>query len=149
MLLGRSFRHRAPHEETLPADVAMQQPLPAVSAASDSIDDGHTTASTPAIVSSSRDPEVSSSTINSIELRTEDNDGDASTLPAESLTIAQLRRLWDTGVPVVILDVRTDRTYDPSSTQAHRAVRLPPDHVAERASELNLPRDAWLVAYCA
>jgi NhaP-type Na+/H+ or K+/H+ antiporter len=148
MLLGGSSRRRALHEETPPADVAMQQPPPAVSAALDPINDGHTAASTPANVSSSWDPEVSASTINSIELSAGD-EGHASALPAESLTIAQLRRLWDTGVPVVILDVRTDRTYDPSSTQAHRAVRLPPDHVAERASELNLPREAWLVAYCA
>jgi sodium/hydrogen antiporter len=148
MLLGGSSRRRALHEETPPADVAMQQPLPAVSAASDPISDAHTAASTPAHVSSSWDPEVSASTINSTELSAGD-EGHASALPAESLTIAQLRRLWDTGVPIVILDVRTDRTYNPSSTQAHRAVRLPPDHVAERASELNLPREAWLVAYCA
>jgi sodium/hydrogen antiporter len=148
MLLGGSSRRRALHEETPPADVAMQQPPPAVSAALDPINDGHTAASTPANVSSSWDPEVSASTINSIELSAGD-EGHASALPAESLTIAQLRRLWDTGVPIVILDVRTDRTYNPSSTQAHRAVRLPPDHVAERASELNLPREAWLVAYCA
>jgi sodium/hydrogen antiporter len=148
MLLGGSSRRRALHEETPPADVAMQQPLPAVSAALDPINDAHTAASTPANVSSSWDPEVSASTINSIELSAGD-DGYASALPAESLTIAQLRRLWYTGVPVVILDVRTDRTYNPSSTQAHRAVRLPPDHIAERASELNLPREAWLVAYCA
>jgi sodium/hydrogen antiporter len=148
MLLGGSSRRRALHEETPPADVAMQQPPPAVSAALDPIKDGHTAASTPANVSSSWDPEVSASTINSIELSAGD-DGYASALPAESLTIAQLRRLWDTGVPIVILDVRTDRTYNPSSTQAHRAVRIPPDHVAERASELNLPREAWLVAYCA
>jgi sodium/hydrogen antiporter len=148
MLLGGSSRRRALHEETPPADVAMQQPPPAVSAALDPINDGHTAASTPANVSSSWDPEVSASTINSIELSAGD-EGHASALPAESLTIAQLRRLWDTGVPIVILDVRTDRTYNPSSTQAHRSVRLPPDHVAERASELNLPREAWLVAYCA
>jgi NhaP-type Na+/H+ or K+/H+ antiporter len=148
MLLGGSSRRRALHEETPPADVAMQQPLPAVSAALDPINDAHTAASTPANVSSSWDPEVSASTINSIELSPGD-DGHASAFPAESLTIAQLRRLWYTGVPIVILDVRTDRTYNPSSTQAHRAVRLPPDHVAARASELNLPRGAWLVAYCA
>jgi sodium/hydrogen antiporter len=148
MLLAGSSRRRALHEETPPADMAMQQPPPAVSAALDPINDGHTAASTPANVSSSWDPEVSASTINSIELSAGD-DGRASALPAESLTIAQLRRLWDTGVPIVILDVRTDRTYNPSSTQAHRSVRLPPDHVAERASELNLPREAWLVAYCA
>ena len=148
MLLGHSSRRRAFHEETPPADVAMHQPLPAVSAASDLINDERTAASTPANVSSSWDPEVSAGTINSTELSAGDG-RPASALPAESLTITQLRRLWDTGVPVVILDVRTDRTYDPSSTQAHRAVRLPPDHVAERASELNLPREAWLVAYCA
>jgi sodium/hydrogen antiporter len=148
MLVAGSSRRRALHEETPPADMAMQQPPPAVSAALDPINDGHTAASTPANVSSSWDPEVSASTINSIELSAGD-EGHASALPAESLTIAQLRRLWDTGVPIVILDVRTDRTYNPSSTQAHRAVRLPPDHVAERASELNLPREAWLVAYCA
>ena len=149
MLLGRSPRRRASDEETRSAEAAMEQPLPALSTASDPINDGHTVASTPANVSSSRNPEVSSSMINSIELSAGDDDGHASAPSAESLTIAQLRRLWDTGAPVVVLDVRTDRTYDPSSTQAHKAVRLPPDHVAERASELNLSRDAWLVAYCA
>jgi rhodanese-related sulfurtransferase len=65
------------------------------------------------------------------------------------MSIAQLRHLWEIGAPVVILDVRTDRTYDPSPTQARGAIRLSPDHVSERASELNLPRDAWLMAYCA
>jgi sodium/hydrogen antiporter len=149
MLLGRSPRRRAPDEETQSAEAATEQPLPAFSTALEPIDDGHTVASTSAHVSSSRNPEVASSTINSIELSAGDDDGHASAFSAESLTIAQLRRLWETGVPVVVLDVRTDRTYDPSSTQAHKAVRLPPDHVAERASELNLSHDAWLVAYCA
>jgi sodium/hydrogen antiporter len=78
-------------------------------------------------------------------------DGDSAKTPADTqrISIAQLRHLWNIGAPVVILDVRTDRTYDPSPTQARGAIRLSPDHVAERASELNLPRDAWLVAYCA
>ncbi|HSF29877.1 MAG TPA: cation:proton antiporter [Candidatus Tectomicrobia bacterium] len=66
----------------------------------------------------------------------------------QSISIAQLRHLWDIGAPVVILDVRTDRAYDPSPTQVRGAIRLPPDHVGERARELELPRDAWLVAYC-
>jgi NhaP-type Na+/H+ or K+/H+ antiporter len=78
-------------------------------------------------------------------------DGDSASTPADTqrISIAQLRHLWNIRAPVVILDVRTDRTYDPSPTQARGAIRLSPDHVAERASELNLPRDAWLVAYCA
>jgi sodium/hydrogen antiporter len=71
------------------------------------------------------------------------------TLKAPSLTIVALRHLWETQDTVIILDVRTDRTYDPSPLQARGAVRLPPDHVAVRASELALPREAWLVAYCA
>jgi sodium/hydrogen antiporter len=77
--------------------------------------------------------------------------GDGTSLPADdqSLSIEQLRHLWDVGASLAILDVRTDRTYDPSPAQARGAIRLPPDHVAERASELNLPRDAWLVCYCA
>jgi sodium/hydrogen antiporter len=77
-------------------------------------------------------------------------DDDAPAAPhASSLTIAELRQLWQTEATVIILDVRTDRTYDPSPLQARGAVRLPPDHVAARASELALPREAWLVAYCA
>jgi hypothetical protein len=50
---------------------------------------------------------------------------------------------------VHILDVRTDRTYDPSPWQARGAVRLPPDHVADRAAEMALLRGDWIVAYCA
>ncbi|HEX2276878.1 MAG TPA: hypothetical protein VHN13_07070, partial [Candidatus Tectomicrobia bacterium] len=67
----------------------------------------------------------------------------------QSLTIGELRHLWEIGAPLIILDVRTDRTYDPSPTRARGATRLPPDHVAERATELHLPREVWLVAYCA
>jgi sodium/hydrogen antiporter len=149
MLLGHSPRRRAPNPEMEPAEVAIEHPLPAVPTASDPINDGYTAVAAPAHVTSLWDPAVSSSPIESINVSAEDNDGDASAPPAESLTIPQLRHLWDAGAPVMILDVRTDRTYDPSSTQAHQAVRLPPDHVADRASELNLPRDVWLVGYCA
>ena len=149
MLLGHGPRRHAPHEEARPAEVTTEQPLPALSTAAGPLHDGHTAASTPADVSLFRDPEVPSSTLDAVELDAGEENGHASAPSAESLTLAQLRRLWATGAPVVVLDVRTDRTYDPSSAQAHTAVRLPPDHVAERASELNLPRDAWLVAYCA
>jgi NhaP-type Na+/H+ or K+/H+ antiporter len=78
-----------------------------------------------------------------------DHEGEHPPAAAHRMSIETLRRLWDTGAPLVILDVRTDRTYDPSPMQARGAVRLSPDHVGERAAKLNLPRDAWLVAYCA
>lgn len=76
---------------------------------------------------------------------------DGAGLPLDSgqLSVEELRQLWQAGAPVVILDVRTERTYEPSELQARGAVRLPPDHVAERAAERGLLRHAWLVAYCA
>jgi sodium/hydrogen antiporter len=86
---------------------------------------------------------------NSSDPRTAQRHDEGMPADAHSLSIAQLRHLWDIGAPLVILDVRTDRTYEPSPTQARGAMRLTPDHVGERARELNLPRDAWIVAYCA
>jgi hypothetical protein len=28
-------------------------------------------------------------------------------------------------------------------------VRMPPDHVVERANEMQIPKEAWIIAYCA
>jgi hypothetical protein len=67
----------------------------------------------------------------------------------DRLSLAELRRLQEAGEPVTLLDVRTERSYGTSDRQPQGAVRLPPDHVAERAAELGLPRQAWLVALCA
>jgi rhodanese-related sulfurtransferase len=50
---------------------------------------------------------------------------------------------------VLILDVRTDRSLETSDYQAKGAVRLPPEHVAVEAREFGLPKDVWLIAYCA
>ncbi len=150
MLLGRSARRRLTAEGIQPASTGPQQPLPPTLAAADLAGDGNT-AQAPLVASTS-------STISGVSFTTatpapEQNalTGNGTSLPADaqSLSIEQLRHLWDVGAALMILDVRTDRTYDPSPTQARGAIRLPPDHVAERASELNLPRDAWIVGYCA
>ena len=66
----------------------------------------------------------------------------------DRISLEEVRQLVDSGEQVVILDVRTDRTYDGSPSRAAGAARLPPDHVVERATELGLPRDAWVVGYC-
>jgi sodium/hydrogen antiporter len=149
VLLGRRARRGTPHEGMRPPEGMTEQAAPVVSTAADLIRNGHTGTSTPADVSSFGDLEGSSERFTPGELKVGGDDRGSTAPSAESLTIAQLRRLWETGAPVVVLDVRTDRTYEPSLTQAYRALRLPPDHVAERASELKLPREAWLVAYCA
>ena len=84
------------------------------------------------------------------------SDGDGRTASAASvvvdskiISLEEFARLKEAGEPLILLDVRTERTYDPSEQKAAGAIRLPPDHVAERARELKLPPDAWLVAYCA
>lgn len=67
---------------------------------------------------------------------------------SQRITIEELRRLWQANEPVTILDVRTERSLEGESFQAKGAVRMPPDHVAERARELGLKQEAWLIAYC-
>ena len=68
---------------------------------------------------------------------------------SQKITLDELRRLWQSNAPVTILDVRRRRSLEGQLTQAKGAVRLPPDHVAERARELGLDKEAWLIAYCA
>jgi hypothetical protein len=68
---------------------------------------------------------------------------------SQRISLDELRRLWQAKEPVTILDVRTERSYEDSDLQAKGAARMPPDHVAERARELGLKQEAWLVAYCA
>lgn len=70
-------------------------------------------------------------------------------IDSKRVSIEDLRGLWQAKEPVVILDVRTERSLEGVDTQAKGAVRLPPDHVVERAKELGLNREAWLFAYCA
>ena len=67
---------------------------------------------------------------------------------SQRISIEDLHRLWQAKEPVVILDVRTERSLEGVDNQARGAVRLPPDHVAERARELGLEKEAWLIAYC-
>jgi NhaP-type Na+/H+ or K+/H+ antiporter len=76
------------------------------------------------------------------------NGTDAEGDDAELITIEKVQQLQRAGEPVVLLDVRTDKTYLQSDRIAAGAVRLEPDHVVDRARELNLPREAWIVPYC-
>jgi hypothetical protein len=50
---------------------------------------------------------------------------------------------------MVLLDVRTAKTYRESDRIAADAIRLEPEiHVAARARELGLPWETWIVLYC-
>jgi hypothetical protein len=68
---------------------------------------------------------------------------------AQTITLEELERLRRLDERVILLDVRTERSLETSESMAQGAVRMPPDHVVEQARELRLPKEAWLIAYCA
>jgi NhaP-type Na+/H+ and K+/H+ antiporter len=67
----------------------------------------------------------------------------------ERITLAELQRLRESGEPVIVADVRTDRSFLADNLQAEGAVRLPPDGAVRRAKELGLDHHATVVLYCA
>jgi NhaP-type Na+/H+ or K+/H+ antiporter len=66
----------------------------------------------------------------------------------ERITISETLALQSTGEPVVLLDVRTERSYRESAKMAIGAIRFPPDDAVRLARERGLSRDATLVLYC-
>ncbi|MEO8090547.1 MAG: cation:proton antiporter [Gemmatimonadales bacterium] len=67
----------------------------------------------------------------------------------ERITLAEMRKLQETGELVVLADVRTDRSYQDDNLQAKGAIRLPPDDAVRRARELGLDHHGTVVLYCA
>jgi NhaP-type Na+/H+ or K+/H+ antiporter len=68
--------------------------------------------------------------------------------PPERISIAETQALQSTGEPVLLLDVRTERSYRESAKMASGASRYPPDDAVRLARERGLPPDATLVLYC-
>ena len=68
---------------------------------------------------------------------------------AQTVTLEELERLQKSGDKVILLDVRTERSRDTSELEAEGSVRMEPDNVVLQAQKLKLPKDAWLIAYCA
>ena len=68
---------------------------------------------------------------------------------SEFIEPAEFRELQEAKARVVVLDARTDRTFNDSEFLARHAVRLNPDHVVLEAEKSRLPRDAVLVVFCA
>ncbi len=73
------------------------------------------------------------------------------TADRERITVAEMRRLQERGEPVVVVDARTERTYENSDALAGGAVRITPDQIgiAQQAERLGVPRHAWVVVFCA
>ena len=72
-----------------------------------------------------------------------------SSIGKQSITLEELDQLQKSGDPVVLLDVRTERSRDTSDSQATGSVRMPPENVVIQARDLKLQKEAWLIAYCA
>jgi sodium/hydrogen antiporter len=66
-----------------------------------------------------------------------------------SITIDEMLKLQQQNQPVYVLDVRSDRSYQDSDLHAKGAIRIHPDETVRRVSTLKLPKDAWLIAFCA
>lgn len=67
----------------------------------------------------------------------------------ETIEVEEMQRLQASGEPVVVLDVRTLRSLETSDRKAAGAVRVDPERPVLDAERLHLPREAWLIAYCA
>jgi NhaP-type Na+/H+ or K+/H+ antiporter len=67
----------------------------------------------------------------------------------ERITLDELRHLWSAGMPVVLVDVRTERSYRADNLKAVGAVRLSPDDAVRQARDLGLDHHTTLVLYCA
>ena len=65
------------------------------------------------------------------------------------ISVAEMRRLQQSGTPILVLDVRSERNFESSELQAQGALRVLPDHAVRRLIELRVPRRTWLVAFCA
>ena len=66
-----------------------------------------------------------------------------------SITIDQMLKLQEQNQPVYVLDVRSERSYESSDLHAKGAIRMHPDDAVRRVKELNLDKNAWLIAFCA
>ena len=75
-------------------------------------------------------------------------DAGASPVP-ERITIQEFRDLHRSGEPVIVLDVRTERSYRDDPNIGVGAIRMPPDDAVRLARERRLDQHATLVLYCA
>jgi len=103
----------------------------------------------PGDFTTSSEDEDGAASINATTSRRLGAEVDGAQVGPQRISLDELRRLWQAKEPVTILDVRTERSFEEDNLQATGAARMPPDHVAERAKELGLKQEAWLVAYCA
>ncbi|MDX2057366.1 MAG: cation:proton antiporter [Gemmatimonadales bacterium] len=65
------------------------------------------------------------------------------------IKIGEYRNLVGTGARIRLLDVRATRAYEMDDLTATGSLRIDPDRPVESAAALALPKEDWLIAYCA
>jgi NhaP-type Na+/H+ or K+/H+ antiporter len=67
----------------------------------------------------------------------------------ERISLEEVDALRARGEQVIVVDARSHRTYEQIGIPDPLAVRLDPDRPALEAQRLGLPKEGWLVVYCA
>ncbi|HXV48331.1 MAG TPA: cation:proton antiporter [Candidatus Binatia bacterium] len=65
------------------------------------------------------------------------------------VTIAEMRQIQLTGAPYLVLDVRAEVSFASSDLRAQGSLRISPDRAVSSLTELDVPRQTWLFAFCA
>ena len=68
---------------------------------------------------------------------------------SDRISIEELRALQSSGAPLLIVDVRAETSFNSSAFQAQGALRIPADQIVRRITELNVPRETWIITFCA
>jgi hypothetical protein len=71
----------------------------------------------------------------------------STTLPEpERVTVEQVQQWMDEGVPLTILDSRSDAAWGVATTQVPGSLRVPPTDVEPHLTQI--PRDRRIIVYC-
>lgn len=78
-------------------------------------------------------------------------DGQPNTAESEGdrISVEDFRKLLSSGAPVLSVDVRAETSFNSSAHQAQGALRISPDNIARRIAELEVPRQTWIILFCA
>ena len=68
---------------------------------------------------------------------------------SDAISIEELRARQSSGAPLLIIDVRAEASFNSSAFQAQGVLRIPADQIVRRTAELNVPRQTWIISFCA
>jgi NhaP-type Na+/H+ or K+/H+ antiporter len=74
---------------------------------------------------------------------------DTRLIDPEYITLDAVKELQSSSAPVVVVDARTERTYEDSGEEIPGAARVSPHQSIRRAAQLTLPKNAVLAVLCA